>query len=66
MLFQQHSGHDDQGSQRQGRDTDTLPVPQCFTVSQGHMNSKGIKYMNTWKDIGRSIRFVQPFHNRGK
>ena len=55
MLFQEHGGHDDQYGKDKRTISNAAVFSEGFTVCQGHMNGKGIKHMNTGKNIRWSI-----------
>lgn len=55
MLFDKHGGQDDQHGKDQGSSLEPFLIFQCRAVVDGKINSQGIKYMDAWQDVGRSI-----------
>ena len=55
VLLDKHGGQDDQNRKDQGSSLKPFPVFQCLAVMNGKINSQGIKYMDTWQDVGRGI-----------
>ena len=55
MLFDKHGGQDDQNGKDQRSSLDPFLIFQCLAVMDGKINSQGIKYMDTWQDVGRGI-----------
>ena len=66
VLLDKHGGQDDQNRKDQGSSLKPFPVFQCLAVMNGKINSQGIKYMDTWQDIGGSICPIDLSHQSCK
>ena len=58
MLLDKHGGQDNEDRDRQGGVPYPLLLSQVLTVLHRQVNSDGIKHMDTWKNIRRSIHAV--------
>ena len=66
VLLDKHGGQDDQNRKDQGSSLKPFPVFQCLAVMNGKINSQGIKYMDTWQDVGGSICPIELGHQSCK
>ena len=58
VLLDKHGGQDNEDRDRQGGVPYSLLLSQVITVLHRQVNSDGIKHMDTWKNIRRSIHAV--------